>query len=48
MFCLDRISVDFLLGSFFGSVCAFLSFFWGGMLFDRFVGFIDVVLILLL
>ena len=29
MFCLDRISVDFLLGSFFGSVCAFLSFFWG-------------------
>lgn len=28
MFCLDRISVDFLLGS--GSVCAFLSFFLGG------------------
>ena len=27
VFCLDRISVDFLLGS--GSVCAFLSFFWG-------------------
>ena len=46
MFCLDRISVDFLLGS--GSVCAFLSFFWGGMLFDRFAGCIDFVLILLL